>query len=303
MTNTPDQRHAAPSFKPATSNAAIKLRSVSQRITWQLGKRMPNTFPFVFVLGYPKSGTSWMCQVIADYLNLPFPRFSILPVGCPAVVHGHQFVTRDYPAGIYSMRDGRDVMVSQYFFSLRHTKLAADGSPMLTAAQRRLHPGLQSLDDAKTNLPRMIRNLSANGHDWSAHVRSYLDTKHPRFPLLTYEDLINDGPRALATCCASLLDAEPDIERAEASIAKFSFARQKKAKAGGTSEAKFLRKGGTGDWKNHFTPETARLFDELFGRELIEAGYEPDNSWVERFEAEFAERESTPAEQATGATA
>ena len=42
------------------------------------------------------------------------------------------------------------------------------------------------------------------------------------------------------------------------------------------------RKGVAGDWLNHFTPEAARVFDSLAGDLLVESGYEPDRSWVER---------------------
>ena len=62
-------------------NVQATLRIASHHVTWFLGTRFPKSIPLVFVLGYPKSGTTWACQLAADYLQLPFPRYSLLPVG------------------------------------------------------------------------------------------------------------------------------------------------------------------------------------------------------------------------------
>lgn len=71
-------------------NGTLLLRAASHHVTWFLGTRFTKAIPLVFVVGYPKSGTTWACQLVADYMQLPFPRYSLLPIGCPAVVHGHE---------------------------------------------------------------------------------------------------------------------------------------------------------------------------------------------------------------------
>lgn len=257
----------------------IRLRTLSHGVTWWLGTRFPQTIPLTFVLGYPKSGTTWVSQLVADYLQLPFPRYSLFPIGCPAVVHGHELVSRKYPRGVYAVRDGRDAMVSRYFFLLRSVP---DGdNPRIPRDIRRFFPGLRNKADVQTNLPRYLEAEFTRprfGAHWGQHVRSYYDASHPRFVMVRYEDLLSDGPRTLAESLARLEQAEPDLRRAEMAIEKFSFARQ--ARLQNVQDARFLRKGRSGDWRTHFTPDAAHIFDRYAGDMLIAAGYETDHSWV-----------------------
>ncbi len=40
-----------------------RLRQISHHLTWFLGTRFPKAIPLVFVVGYPKSGTTWACRL------------------------------------------------------------------------------------------------------------------------------------------------------------------------------------------------------------------------------------------------
>jgi hypothetical protein len=261
----------------------VYVRAGSHTVTWWLGRRCPGVFPFVFLPGYPKSGTTWAAQLVGDYLELPFVQGSLTPVGCQAVVQGHQIFTRDLRYAVYSMRDGRDVMTSLYFFLAR--RLPEGDYPKLTRRQRRMFPGLVNRDDVRANLPAFIREQMRRPFgspvNWPDHVGSYL-TAASGAPVLRYEDLLSeDATRVLAEACGQVTGQDPDPERAAQTIDKFSFRRQAGRKSGSEQRASFLRKGQAGDWVNHFTREAAEVFDELAGDVLIAAGYEPDRSWVE----------------------
>jgi len=266
-----------------------RMRQASHHLTWWVGTRFPGAVPLVFVLGYPKSGTTWACQLVADYLQIPFPRFSIFPIGCEAVVHGHEAVTRRYPRGVYCLRDGRDALVSLYFHLAR--SIPEGDHPILTPAQRRAFPGMRNKADVRANLPAFLeaqfRCPHATRLHWGRHVEAYLDARHPRFPALRYEDLKSDGPRALGAAMAALTGEPADPERARQAVERFSFAAQSRKKPG-QAHAKYLRKGETGDWRNHFTRAAAEVFDRYAGDALVRAGYEPDRAWVERCAAEAA---------------
>lgn len=275
------------------ANRFVRLRALSHHVTWFLGTRFSRAIPLVFVIGYPKSGTTWVCQVAADYLQLPFPRFSILPIGCPAVVHGHERVSTRYPRCIYVMRDGRDALTSLYFFLAR--RLAEGNRPQLTRRQRALFPGLIDRDDVKANIARFVEGQMRHPHaapcHWGAHVRSLHQVKNLNIVLIRYEDLRSDGETTFARAMSELTGEETNTDRIHATLDKFAFNRQAGRRPGHEDRTAFLRKGEIGDWENHFTPEAAEIFDHFCGDDLVRNGYEPDRSWVRRVSERAASRE------------
>lgn len=279
------------------------MRRVSHRVTWWIGRSCKSSVPLVFVVGYPKSGTTWMCQLAADYLQLPFPRFSILPIGCPAVVHGHETVQNNDPRGIYSIRDGRDALVSFYFHLAR--ELPEGDRPQLTRNQRAIFPGLTNKADVATNFPRFLERQmtrpTATRANWGDHVMSCLEARRSDWAMLKYEDLLADGPRALSEAMATVSGQEADPEKVRSALDRFSFAKQAGRRAGQENRSSFLRKGQAGDWHNHFTRPTAEMFDRWCGKALIGAGYEPDNAWVARCPASHETRAAPAPAHAGGA--
>ncbi|MGI9014726.1 MAG: sulfotransferase domain-containing protein [Phycisphaerales bacterium] len=271
-------------LKLANPRRFIRLRALSHHVTWFLGKRYTSAIPLVFVIGYPKSGTTWICQLAADYLQLPFPRYSILPIGCPAVVHGHERVSSQYPRGIYVIRDGRDALTSLYFYLAR--QLPEGDHPQLSRLHKRLFPGIINRDDVATNIGPFVERQMTDPHaakvNWGDHVRSAFEVKNHKMVIVTYEAMRNDAEQAFSAAMQELTSEETDIDRARATLEKFSFAKQAGRKAGTEDRTSFLRKGTAGDWQNHFTRHATEVFDRYCGESLIMAGYEPDRTWVTR---------------------
>lgn len=250
----------------------------------------------VFVVGYPKSGTTWASKIVADYLQLPFPKHALLPMAFPCLIHGHELLSPKFPRAAYSMRDGRDVMVSYYFHK---SKRIPEGDwPAVPPRHRRWFPDLDNKHNIQRNLPAFIEahaKLSKDPMDhWGRHIETYFERRTERTGLLRFEDLLADGPGTLTRAVEAMTGKRADPERIRWSIEKFSFERQARRKRGQEQRGTFLRKGQAGDWKNHFTKEAAEVFDHHFGEALVLAGYEKDRSWVSRWTGPVTNTESAP---------
>ncbi len=249
----------------------------SYHITRFLGSRFPNAIPLVYVCGFPKSGTTWVTQLTADYLQLPFPRLSLLPIGCAAVVHGHESVVSTYQRALYVIRDGRDAMVSFYFHLSKN--IPSGDRPVLTSEQKKIFPGLVNKNDIKKNLPAFMKRQMVVPHgscglNWGQHVQRYLDLQRPDVPMVRYEDLLLEPVDTLSNAMASLEQVTIDKSRIEASVDKFSFTSQANRSAGKEDRTSFLRSGQAGDWKKYFSEEALNIFLHYCGSQLEAAGYD-----------------------------
>lgn len=276
------------------------MRIVSHHITWWIGRTFKEAVPLVFVTGYPKSGTTWLTQMTADYLQLPFPRYLILPVAFPAVMHGHKTVSPRDPHGIYLVRDGRDALVSLFFHL--HRDISDGDNPTMPRRHRRIFPGLKNKAEVGKNLTafikREMRHATASPCNWYTHVMSFYRAPRADWAVVRYEDLLADGFTTFSRAMEVLTGAPVDEARARAALDKFTFSKQAGRKAGDERQGKFLRKGQAGDWRNHFTREMAETFQKHCGEALVAAGYEPDGSWVQQCPETYEEVVARRTEQA-----
>jgi hypothetical protein len=185
------------------------------------------------------------------------------------------------------MRDGRDVMVSLYWFTAKH--IPQGKNPPMTRRQRAMFPGLRDRDDIVANLPNFMRAQArdplGSPLNWRDHVLGFLESSRRDVPLLKYEDLLADTRGALADAMRTLTGEDPDELRISWAVEKYSFEKQSGRKAGQEVKTNFLRAGRAGAWVSSFSRESAQTFDALYGEGLLAAGYEPDRSWVEQFES------------------
>lgn len=258
------------------------MRGTAHYGTLWLASTFPGAVPMVYVMGYPKSGTTWVSQLVADYLQLPLPRAPLLPLAVPAVLQGHQTMRPAFRKCVYTARDGRDVMASMYFFLAK--RLPEGDNPRLTRRQRRNFPGLKNRDDIARNFTPFVeaqlrRPLASKVH-WGEHVRCYLECGRSDVPLVKYEDLFADTTSALTRAMEALTGEAPDADRVRWAVEKYSFAKQTGRKAGQEDRKSFLRRGGSGDWRNHFTREAAEMFEAKCGDSLRALGYATDSAWV-----------------------
>lgn len=247
----------------------------------------------LFIAGLPKSGSTWLRKMVSSYpgfhellipeasihdlatgesheYDLPadmFSRFRDMLVVTKMHVHGSPHNVEVLRAAnvkyVVLHRDLRDVAVS-YFFYVRQTPWHPK-YPLY--ARLSVLEGLEAF--AKRTLLAYV--------DW---VRSWHENRDPEMGLeLRYEQMLSDTA-AVMTCVAEHFELDSSPETIGRIVEMHSFERLSGGRRRGQeSDNSFFRKGVTGDWRNHFTPELREIYKELVGDFLIESGYEQDYSW------------------------
>ena len=235
--------------------------------------------PIYIVNEYPKSGGSWVGQMVSCALDLPFPR-NCFPVARTSVMHGHYLRPWGIKRVLVVWRDGRDMIVSWYHHCL-FVNESGRNAPIVNELRSKLK--FSDYHDVRNNLPAFIEHCFTQYRPMNFSWMEFVKKWHDRDDVthVRYEDLRQDGARELQRIIKQLAGQHLEIGRAEEIVDMFSFARQAGREPGQENKNSFLRKGIVGDWRNQFIPEACKVFDRLAGDTLIQLGYEQDHSWVE----------------------
>lgn len=251
--------------------------------------RLGEVFPFYHVIEHPKSGGTWLARMIADYLQLPFPQHSVLPLGFRCVVQSFGRFHPGFKRVVYLYRDGRDVMTSLYFDRVRVARHAnVPGSRLVGRTYERLFGAGYDPADIVRHMPKFIEFEFDNPGrgtplNWRDHIDDWLPAAGPRSSVVyvRYEDLLDDCPGTLRQVIEQLTGEPVDARRIREAVTRNSMVRQTGRLPGDADETHHIRKGVAGDWKSRFNREAALAFDQRAGACLVRLGYEPDRSWVE----------------------
>jgi hypothetical protein len=215
------------------------------------------------IVGFPKSGHTWMQSLIANVKYGVDPRIAddhliqdLVPdlhqrrwhkrYGKSMCFKSHMLPRKDFKRVIYLIRDGRDVMVSYYHF-------------------RRAWGYNGSLVDLITEEHPLYAT-------WSHHVATWLDNPYGAHILyVRYENMLNDSVGTLRQIC-DFLSLETSEEELEAAAFRSSFQnmRAKEDKFGRPNkdwpaDRKFMRRGIAGSWKDEMPPDVEKAFLTVAG--------------------------------------
>ena len=230
------------------------------------------------VVAHPKSGVSWLRNMIQLYLGGPRYLNDQL-VHRKTVIQLHRLYRRMYCNPVVLLRDPRDIFTSFYYHELRGAEPMA--SPDYTHNQN-----LPLKDDFAKYLWAKLTYPIHPGFRFCEFVNSWYERSGTCS--VRYEDLLSDCGAELTRILEFL--GEPVCpERVQEVVDYHSFSNQtllrygEERQHGQENISRFERKGVSGDWRNIFNEESCRLIHEYEWDSLQRLGYESDPGWIDRF--------------------
>jgi len=255
-----------------------------------------------FVISYPRSGSTWSRFLLA---NLVWPNETVtfanldrlLPataavsnrflsrVPRPRVIKCHNYFDHRYQNVIYVVRDPRDVVLSEYRYSLK-TRMIPDGYPM------------------KLFVARFIKGEVNEYNSWKESVGTWLAARgdSERFLLLRYEDMVENTVRELAKIATFLrIDASRErlakaVERSSADHMRTLEKTQSEVwvvTKGKRKDIPFVGQAKAGVWKSGLPETCVAQIENAWGPLMAHLGYELSSR----------ESSATPVEQLYGVRA
>jgi hypothetical protein len=224
----------------------------------------------IVVVGWPRSGTTWLTRLIIHYLDGPDTElWAHQTMGWHSqCFRVHKIATEDRERNlalggkiVFIVRDPRDTAVSEYFFM--HNK----------SCLGKVH------SVADTTLYDYLKTVFVTGRGgWRAYVEKWLRLAQGSKDIIvvSHEALWEHRETTLLGMLREL-GIEPEAEKVLHAIdasRQISNTRPAYARVQNWREAEpVVLSGRPGEWRNHFTPEATRFIEEYCGDLMRQLGY------------------------------
>jgi hypothetical protein len=209
--------------------------------------------PLLLVAEHPRSGGTWLAHMVADYLQIPFPKYLRRPVSFEAVIHTHLPYSRRLRRAVFMKRDGRDLVVSAYFKLLQ----GFGQSPHACGLPKKYllrYPSLNGatghLEDTRARLPGFIREWWRRPPgcrmNWEHYSTAWLNHSG-NVVVSSYEALRSDCQTELTRILQRLTTYPIDRERLVSTVQRYTFETQTGRRPGDEDPQSNKRKGIVGD--------------------------------------------------------
>jgi hypothetical protein len=218
----------------------------------------------IWVVGYPKSGNTWLARLLGDALNCPIDsRYNDLPHALAdegfdrpnkdiTVKQAHLRGVIPDGKAVYIKRDPRDIVVS----TMHYWQMGFD-----EALER-------VCSFSKRGLPNWLSIWYGKLYKFHA-ITSYE---------LLHEDTWNVVHGILHALQLEPLQSISEVVRRQEFDRRIEMVHDGRP-FGAEIQRRLLRKGRVGDWRDHFYPEAGKRMQDVLGGYLLDNKFVDDENW------------------------
>ena len=256
----------------------------------------------VIIVGYPKSGNTWLTRLTAELINCPVGGFLYSDKKEIAIEGSqrssefkvfkshhqlHEITEADLKSSklIYLIRDPRDISVSgRNFFSIQFLSMLNWTRGAIL--RKMLNLGIKIINHVyrKLAMKRMMNRAILSGNkninhwcriSWKQHLGPYLQNENVL--KVKYESVLKE-PVKESKRILDFLGIDKEEQEIKQAIQNQSFSHVKKKfnEQNEIGKANFLRKGKAQQWKTIFSKRENQIFLNSLHKELAGLGYDFD---------------------------
>ena len=225
--------------------------------------------PYYVVNEFPKSGGTWLAQMMSAALDIPFRRNQPIRFE-ESVTHGHFLSPKMLKNVVLIWRDPRDLLVSFYF----HCYFVNEHSNRILVEMMKSHLPFDDYHNIRKNLPEFIRFVTdtplSPRFSWPTFASEWCGQKSA--VATSYEALRANTGEELRRIVGEVSGTQISDNQASEIVGAFNFDKVKSERMhnGKDTEMSFLREGALGGWKKHFTSDAEYMLEACGYHEPME---------------------------------